>query len=267
MAHLTISFFSKRLNRDVTINALLPVDGSDKPDYSSTSLQPPLKSLYLLNGLTGNHTDWVSYTRIRKLANLHNIAVFMPGGENHFYVDDEEREEYYGQFVGEELVEFTRQCFPLSHKREDTYIGGLSMGGYGAVRNGLKYAKRFGAIIGLSSALLPYRIANAKPGFEYRTFKFPYLQRVFGDLSQLFGSDKDPEALIKQLRHKKEIIPHIFLSCGTEDFLIDMNRRYHQFLLDEAVEHTYIEKPGAHTWEYWDEGIEDALNWITHLNL
>ncbi|MHA0856348.1 hypothetical protein [Paenibacillus sp. CMAA1364] len=87
------------------------------------------------------------------------------------------------------------------------------MGGYGAVRNGLKYAERFGAIIGLSSALLPYRIVNAQPGFEYKLFKFPYFQRIFGDLSQLFGSDKDPESLIKQLRTQGKAISHIFLFC------------------------------------------------------
>lgn len=262
MAYLTVNFFSDSLRREVTFNALLPIDGSNKLDFAS---QQPLKSLYLLNGFTGSHNDWISYTRIRKLSDQHNIAVFMPAGENHFYVDHEAREEYYGQFVGEELVEFTRQCFPISTSREHTFIGGLSMGGYGAIRNGLKYNTRFAGIIALSAALIPYKIANASPDFTHNSMRQPYFQSVFGDLTKLLGSDKDPEALIKQLASAGKQLPHMYLSCGTEDFLYDVNLRYHQFLLSEAIEHTYKEKPGDHTWEFWDEGIEDALNWISAL--
>jgi len=260
MAYLTVNFFSKCLKREVTFNALLPIDDPSKPEFSK---QQPLKALYLLNGYNGSHNDWISYTRIRKLATQHNIAVFMPAGENHFYVDHADSEQYYGQYVGEELVEFTRQCFPLSTKREDTFIGGLSMGGYGAIRNGLKYSQRFGGIIALSSALLPYRIANATPDYEYRNFKYSYLQSVFGDLSKLLGSDNDPEALINKLKAAGEEPPRLYLSCGTEDFLYDVNLRYHQFLLEEGIDHTYKELPGEHTWDYWDAGIEDALNWIS----
>lgn len=81
----------------------------------------------------------------------------MPSGENRFYLDDEKSGELYGEFIGKELVEFTRKLFPLSDKREDTFIAGLSMGGYGAIRNGLKYAENFGCVIGLSAALVQIR--------------------------------------------------------------------------------------------------------------
>lgn len=108
------------------------------------------------------------------------------------------------------------------------------MGGYGAIRNGLKYNTRFAGIIALSAALIPYKIANASPDFTHNSMRQPYFQSVFGDLTKL-------------------------------NFLYDVNLRYHQFLLSEAIEHTYKEKPGDHTWEFWDEGIEDALNWISAL--
>ena len=93
-------------------------------------------------------------TRIQAWAEANDLAVIMPSGENRFYLDDEKSGELYGEFIGKELVEFTRKLFPLSDKREDTFIAGLSMGGYGAIRNGLKYAENFGCVIGLSAALV-----------------------------------------------------------------------------------------------------------------
>ena len=114
----------------------------------------PFKTLFLLHGITGNHTDFISETRIRALAEEHNLAVIMPSGYNAFYLDQPESHNYYGSFVGEELVRMARSMFPLSTRREDTFIGGVSMGAYGALRNGLHYCENFGAIVALSSAMV-----------------------------------------------------------------------------------------------------------------
>ena len=129
------------LKRTITINAILPTDkfvrpGTPKPE------KKPFKTLYLLHGIFGNYTDWVAGTRIQRWAQDNDLAVIMPSGENGFYVDHPGRgDQLYGEFIGQELVQFTRDLFHLSDKREDTYIAGLSMGGYGALRNGLKYAE------------------------------------------------------------------------------------------------------------------------------
>ncbi|WP_240647274.1 alpha/beta hydrolase [Paenibacillus nanensis] len=154
MAMMQIHFFSACMKREVTFNALLPLDQPESPHTEGESVKP-LKSLYLLHGYCGSHTDWISFSRIRELSDRHRIAVFMPAGENRFYLDDEESDERMGEYVGQELVAFTRRMFPVSRLREDTMIGGLSMGGYGAIRNGLRYSDTFGGIIALSSALLP----------------------------------------------------------------------------------------------------------------
>jgi S-formylglutathione hydrolase FrmB len=263
MAVLTVRFFSKCLRREVTMSALLPVDSPEfgEGQASNASSGQPLKSLYLLHGIFGSHEDWLHNSRIRVLSDRYQFAVFMPAGENRFYLDNEERDELYGEFIGHELVEMTRRMFPLSAAREDTFIGGLSMGGYGAIRNGLKYADRFGSIIALSSALLPYRIANATPDYHDGITGYAYLRSVFGDLSQLLGSDKDPEALVRQLKSAGKEIPRIYMACGTEDFLLDTNRLFHEFLLREEVDHVYIEAPGAHTWDFWARYIEKGLVW------
>ncbi|MEK5491765.1 alpha/beta hydrolase-fold protein [Paenibacillus sp. FSL R7-0297] len=260
MATLQISLQSKCLKREVTFNALLPVDlpeGLGLPVWAGQ----PLRSLYLLHGFSGSHSDWMSFSRIRELSDRYQIAVFMPAGENGFYVDDENRDAFYGEYVGRELVEFTRRMFPLSAASEDTWIGGLSMGGYGAIRNGLKYAEQFGRIIALSSALIPYRIAGIPPDYKDGIASYSYYASVFGDLSRLLGSDKDPEQLVLDVKAKGLALPKLYMACGTEDMLLDVNRRFHQFLEGEGAGHHYVEGPGDHNWEYWDKHIEAALEW------
>ena len=129
MSVLQVNFASKSLRRQVTFNALLPVD---------TEHVEQMKALYLLHGYSGNYMDWMCGTKIQELSQRYNIAVFMPSGNNSFYLDDPDKYDNYGEYVGEELPEFTRKMFRLSDNVQDTWIGGLSMGGYGAIRNGLK---------------------------------------------------------------------------------------------------------------------------------
>lgn len=260
MATMQVHFFSKSMRREVTFNALIPVDRPEIPGMPPVEAQP-MKALYLLNGYSGSSSDWITFSRIRELSDKYNVAVFMPSGENHFYVDDVDKGELYGEYVGNELVAFTRTLFPLSSDREDTLIGGLSMGGYGAIRNGLRYAHHFGRIIALSSALLPYKIANAAPDYHDGVAGYNYFKRVFGDLDHLLGSDKDPEALVTRLRETNAAIPQIYMACGTEDFLLDVNRRFHEFLNRENIPHTYNESAGAHTWDFWNAYIGQALQW------
>ncbi|WP_019637284.1 alpha/beta hydrolase [Paenibacillus fonticola] len=262
MATLQVNFFSKCLRREVTFNALLPLDSPVIPGQTEEENEiKPLKTLYLLHGYSGSYGDWLSFSRIRELSDQHKIAVIMPSGENHFYVDDQDMGALYGEFIGKELVEFTRTLFPLSAEREDTFIGGLSMGGYGAIRNGLKYASQFGRIIALSSAILPYKIANAAPSFSDGVGDYKYFTRVFGNLEHLLGSDKDPEALVRRLKESGAPIPLIYMACGNEDFLLDVNQQFRDFLVREGAPLTYVESAGAHTWDFWSEYIVHAIEW------
>ena len=260
MALLQVNFASKALRRIVTFNALIPIDTMEIPGQGKLE-KKPLKAIYLLNGYSGNYIDWVCGTKIQELSLRYNIAVFMPSGENNFYLDDHDKGELFGVYIGNELVEYTRSLFPLSKKREDTYIGGLSMGGYGAIRNGLKYSGNFSRIIALSSALITNKIAGIPIDFKDPIADYRYYSRVFGDLQNLAGSDKNPEALILTLKKKNLPIPQIYMACGTEDFLIKENREFRDFLISENIAHTYIEGPGVHNWDFWNEYIERALIW------
>lgn len=183
MALIQVNFLSKSLMRTVPLHVILPVDKLTFPGMSQRE-EKPFKTLYLLHGIFGNYTDWVSGTNVQRWAEEKDLAVVMPSGDNMFYVDQESSHNYYGELIGKELVEITRKMFPLSDKREDTFIAGLSMGGYGAIRNGLKYHDTFGYIAGLSSAMLI-------DGLEERTNDTPlfierrdFAESFFGDLSR-----------------------------------------------------------------------------------
>ena len=141
MAQISIDYFSSSLMR-VFIDILLPFDSMDDAlgtDWEMRSDEkgwdrrpypperPPFKTLYLLHGITGNHADWISESRIRSWAAARNLAVVMPSGYNAFYLDQPESHNFYGRFVGQELINVTRRILPLSTQREDTFIGGISI--------------------------------------------------------------------------------------------------------------------------------------------
>lgn len=262
MALIHIDLFSKSLMRTVPITAVIPVDNVR---YEGDPVRPadkPYKTLYLLNGIYGNNIDWVCASNIMKLAQDRSLAVIMPAGENHFYVDCAATGEGYGRFVGEELVEQTRRLFHLSRKREDTYIAGLSMGGYGAIRTGLLWGDTFGYAAGLSCAFVKDRILASDNSSADYTQRRHYYEAIFGDLDKLVGSDMDCEALYLKKKAQKEAIPNLYIACGTEDFLIEPNRAYRDFLREQGAELTYEEGPGIHDYSFWNEYITHVLEWL-----
>jgi len=247
--------------RTVTISAIVPVDKLVLPGMSARE-KKPFKTLYLLHGIFGNYTDWLSGTRIQSWAEERDLAVIMPSGENAFYVDNNIPGGKYGEFIGRELVEFTRNLFPLSRKREDTFIAGLSMGGYGALRNGLKYNEVFGALAGLSCAFILEGAPTSREDAPFPFARKSYLQSVFGDLDTVLESDKNPKWIVKMLKERNSPIPLIYLCCGTEDNLICASRDFHNFLSETGVEHVYEEGPGIHDWIFWDTYIKKVLDWL-----
>lgn len=248
MALLQVNFVSKMLFRTVPMHVILPVD-KIRLDGDAVE-QKPFKTLYLLHGLLGNYTDWVTGTRIQRWAEERNLAVVMPSGDNAFYLDNEASGNYYGRFIGEELVDITRRMFPLSRRREDTFIGGLSMGGFGAIHTGLKYHETFSHIIGLSSALHLLEPNPRTIGHE---------KSVFGDLEAAVKTDKNPRVLIANITAP---LPRVYMACGTEDDLLASNHLYRDLFRKAGYDLTWFEGPGAHDWDFWDAQIHRALDWL-----
>ncbi|MDD3218797.1 MAG: alpha/beta hydrolase-fold protein [Lachnospiraceae bacterium] len=261
MAFIQMNLMSKALMRTVPVNVILPADKLIFTEATETETKP-FKTLYLLHGVFGSSLDWVNGTRIQRFAEENDLAVVMPSGDNAFYVDQPKGNNYYGEFVGKELVELTRKMFHLSHKKEDTFIGGLSMGGYGALRNGLKYSDTFGAILALSAALIIEELPgrdNSKPLFiENRD----YAENCFGDLDKLLESDKNPKYLVKQMIKEEKEFPKIYMACGDRDSLFGVNKDMAEFLQNSGLEVTFDVGPGRHEWDFWDTYIRKAIDWL-----
>ncbi|MDO5849181.1 MAG: alpha/beta hydrolase-fold protein [Methanobrevibacter sp.] len=262
MALFTGDFKSKELKKSTPITVILPSDNINYLEGIDSSAKPPFKTLYLLHGMFGNNETFVYNTLIRSFATDNNLAVVMPSCDNSFYLNNPPAYEYYSNYVGEELVNFTREIFPLSTKREDTFIAGFSMGGYGAIRTGLLYNDTFSAIGGISSALISHRLKYVVDEFKEVVDTKEYLESVFGDLSKVVGSDKDPEFLIDELLEKNKEIPKIFMTVGKNDFLRTENEAFHKFLVEKNVPVTFNEYPGEHTWDFCNTHIEQFIKWL-----
>jgi len=248
----------KSLQRRTSISVILPADNIHFLQDSEDIVPQPYRTLYLLHGLYGSDDIFLANTSIQKFAEDNGIAIVIPCGENSFYVDDEKRHAYYGEYVGQELLDITRNIFPLSDKREDTFIAGFSMGGYGAIRNGLKYSQNFSKIGMISAALITDDIVDyADDDNVLRSRDF--YESIFGDLNKVKNSDKDPEYLIENCDN----IPDIFMACGVDDFLYDKNVRFNEFLRSKGIKAEFIEAPGEHTWEFSDKFIKEFIKTIT----
>lgn len=264
MAVFEVNFMADTLNRTVPVMVILPTDKKYLSETEKREEGKPYKTLYLLHGVLGNCTNWLTNTRIKRWAEAQELAVVMPSGENSFYVDQPWNMNYYGAFIGRELVEFTRKTFPLSHRREDTYIGGLSMGGYGAVRNGLKYSDTFGAVVSLSGAFivdetLPQADDSSPLFFQRRQ----YLMSCFGnDLEAAVHSDVNPCELAMDIKKRGGVFPDIYMACGESDPLMEKNIRFSDYLKKIGVRHTFEKGEGAHEWDFWDRYLKKALEWL-----
>ena len=255
MALIEATFRSFTLKRAVTFSALIPADTEERAGRYGQSDIKKFKTLYMLHGYTGNHRDFIQLSDISRYVETLGLAVIFPSGENSFYLEDDELETSHSAYVGQELLEFTRCIFPLSDKREDTFIGGLSMGAYGAVINALRYPEVFSRVIAMSGAFIEMEIADTKSAIPIDFLSNAAQKRIFGDFDTLRQSDKDPRFLIEKLETSGKPVPEIFLTCGSGDFLVSGNRQLHNYLQGRNIGHTYNEDNGTHDWDYWHKHL------------
>ena len=261
MAIINVTFPSSSLRRSVSFCAYLP---SNRVDASVDSPENPykeLKTLYMLHGYGGDCHDYLPMQELKDLSERYQLALIYPNGENSFYLEGVDQSENFSTFVGKELVEVSRSMLRLSGKREDTFIGGFSMGGYGAMINGLRYADTFSKIISLSGAYIEVNIADKGEFIPDQVSDADYQRRIFKDPKQLRNSDMDPRYCMEALNRSNKKLPDIYLVCGESDFLIESNRKLHTFMQENGIEHYYEEGEGAHDWTYLRKHIEPSVKW------
>lgn len=242
MAFLDYHYFSQALGKQTAAYVLLPETGIG-----------PFPVLYLLHGLSDNHTIWLRRTSIERYAANLPLIVVMPDGGRGFYADAAEGAAY-GKAIGEELVDRIDKTFPTLATRDGRVIAGLSMGGYGAARLAMAYPERFRAAHSLSGAM---GFGHKDPNWD--DARMPEFKRIVGDNYK--GGPCDLYALA-ETNQAAGTLPKLRIDCGTEDFLLEDNRAFAAFLAEKGIPHEYEEFPGAHTWEYWDTHIQDALKFF-----
>lgn len=212
----------------------------------------PLACLWLLHGLSDDHTIWQRRTSIERYAALYRLAVVMPAVDRSFYADMHHGGRYW-TYVSEELPDLMRRYFPLSARRQDNYVAGLSMGGYGAFLLALRRPDRYAAAASLSGALDIARIWADREGRVL-------LKNVCQKNPK--GTDLDLFRLAARLGHARRLRPRLYQWCGQEDFLLADNRRFRDCASRAGLPVEYSESAGGHTWDCWDGQIRKVLAWL-----
>ena len=250
MADLNVRFYSNCLCRTVEFKMLLPNEERKDIPWEEDKHRPEdMKTLLLLHGYTGDGDIWVNEEQATDL----NIAVVAPSGDNSFWLDGEATGRKYASYVGAELIDYVRRTFGIAKTPDKTGVMGLSMGGFGAIHTALAYPETFGTCAALSSALIHHEVANMKEGSGNSVANYDYYRLCFGEPSKLLESDNNPETLVRKIKASGGKMPKIFMACGTEDFLLEPNRRFHEFLESEGIEHVYEESEGIHDMVFWSK--------------
>lgn len=248
MALLNLKIFSESLGVQTQVNVILPQE-SVQGEIGTTNAQVGgnYKVLYLLHGLSDDQTIWLRRTSIERYAQEYGICVVMPYGDRSFYTDMRYGGKYY-TYISKELPAIIQSFFKVSEKPEDTFIAGLSMGGYGALKTALRESGRYAAVAGLSS------VADIEE--SAKMFSEDYVA-IFGESIEI----PDRENLFR-LAETCPNRPRIFMGVGTSDMLYQDNVRLKEHLEKLGYDLTYRESAGAHTWAFWDEYIQYVLAWM-----
>ncbi len=247
---LRCDFFSETLGLSTAMTVLLPQSGDGQIGLPAVRRErTPV--LYLLHGISDDDTIWTRRTSIERYASQLGLAVVMPQAGRSFYCDEAHGNRYW-TFLSEELPQLVADSFEVSDRREDTFVAGLSMGGYGALKWALRRPERFAAAASLSGALDVSELALS--GWFSDAFR-----AVWGGQGTA-GTDDDLFALLA--RADVGELPALWLSCGTEDFLLSESERFLEAATRRGVDVTREFPPGDHDWAFWDAQIQRVLDWL-----
>jgi putative tributyrin esterase len=241
MAFCELKYFSKALNKATAADIILP----------ENDRKGPFATFYLLHGLSDDHTIWQRRTSIERYVQDLPLIVVMPDSGRGFYCDAREGMAWETAIV-RDLVSYIDTMFHTKATRASRCIGGLSMGGYGAVKLALKFPDLFCSAVSHSGAVaFAHNPLNPRPDNPWDT----EMARIVGE--NPVGGPDDAFALAAKLDPAQR--PALRIDCGVDDFLLPSNRDFHAHLEAIGYPHEYVEFPGAHNWAYWDQHVQEAI--------
>ncbi len=253
MSFAEIHFLSDSLKQGVSAAVFMP----EKGPFGSDA-EPPYRTVYLLPGYSGDYTSICSFLGFRKQAELKGLVIVIPNGQNAFYIDHPERNANYSKFIGEELIARTRDMFRLSDRREDTYIAGISMGGYGALLNGLRYKEVFSKVAAFSPSTNPFTLMEYPElgGFGAREF-----ENMFGSKEEFVKSEWNINKSYAEAKVSE--IPELFIGCGDRDIAVDSQVKEFRQVLDNAgVPYRYFGTTGNHDFDTWEKMMDPVFSFL-----
>ncbi len=260
MAVIKTNFLSRCLGRQVDFNAIIPTyhfrhNNSNTNPYETGR---KFKVLILLHGFSGDCNDYLNFTNIARYAEKHNLAVIMPSGFNSGYTDDSDGAKMHS-FVAFELLEVCRFLFPISSKREDTYIGGLSMGAMGAGKIALAHPEVFSEVLMMSGAPIPFRKQNVIMDWFGSDKKY-YHGFIPGYTENYLHSQEDAYYHAEKNILENNELPRFMIACGSEDGLLPACQYFYNALKELGYDISLSEVNGyGHQWDFWETELRNAI--------
>ncbi len=269
MSLVSINFYSEMLKMETHVTVVMP------EAKQGIGVIPKIREgkhpvLLLLHGTSGNSTDWERWTSVERYAGKKGLAVVMPSGQLSAYANMIHGERFF-DYVATEVLDVCRKILPLSDKREDTFICGLSMGGYGSLKIGMTYPERFAAVGALSNGNHAYMPETVKTG-ERKNPAQMMLDRMHlcwavddPMKDSILDTKYDVFWLAKKNIEEGKPLPPVYSACGTEDHNYPMAMQMYNFftsLPGNPYHYEFHNEAGGHTWEFWDQWIQRYLDWI-----
>lgn len=253
---MSCHFYSDVLQKHTAMTVIIPENTKNQFGGANQSTVNRLPVLYLLHGFTDDHTIWSRRTSIERYADEWGMAVVMPDGDHSFYTDMHFGKPFF-RFLTEELPEKVAYFFSVSSEPKDTFVAGLSMGGYGAFKWAISKPERFHKAASLSGALDIVRLRKDTVSTDMEVV----MNQIFEESDIKETSDDLFYLLEKQLENQVSL-PALYLACGKEDFLYEDNQAFANLLEKDSIEREVIFDRGDHEWRYWDRHIEKVMSWM-----
>jgi S-formylglutathione hydrolase FrmB len=251
----TVQFKSNLVGKVLPYSVVLP------PRYaSSRTRNQSYPVLYLLHGLSGHYSNWLSKTKLADYAAAYEMIIVTPEGNDGWYTDSASvSADKYETYILQELIPDVESRFHASKLREGRAVAGLSMGGYGALKFGVKYPDKFVFAASMSGALDAAARSDGDPRFAWEYLRTSIMQ-TFGAPGSRTRADNDLHKLVRLIPARRPVsLPFLYLDCGTEDGFLTTNRELATILLEQKIPHEFRQLPGKHGWAYWDAQVQEVL--------